>query len=83
MRVQLQAVVLVILMLLLVHVLQIMPGSARQAMKDMPLATGLMHLLVTPVMRVRIRQTLGTVDPMVPLCASPAAPATSALTLAR
>ena len=70
-------------MLLRVHVLLIMRECARQAMKDMPVATGLMFLLVTPVMREHIRQILETVDPMVPLCASPVAPATSALALAR
>ena len=82
MRVQLQAVGFVILMLLRVHVLQMMRECARQAMKDMPVASGLLLLLVTPVMRVRIRQILETVDPMVPLCVSPAALATSVLTLA-
>ena len=79
---------LVILMLLRVHVLQMMGECARQAMKDMPVATGLMHLLVTPVMWVRIRLVPETVEKWVvvlltPLCVSPAAPATSALALAR
>ena len=84
MRVQLQAVGFVILMLLRVHVLLIMRECARQAMKDMPVVTGLMHLLVTPVMRAHIRLVPETVDPRVPpLCASPVAPATSVLALAR
>ena len=85
MRVQLQAVGFVILMLLRVHVLLIMRECARQAMEDGLLATtGMVHLLVTPVMRAHIRLVPETVDPRVPpLCASPVAPATSALALAR
>ena len=80
MRVQLQAVGFVILMLLRVHVLLIMRECARQAMKDLPVATGLMLLLVTPVMRAHIRLVPETVDSRVPpLCASPAALASSAL----